>query len=112
MSNNYISAWVWYLLSAGILQWLVWHLSRFLKHRDIRMILNILSLCILFTPVPVAGDSAYWAPVFMAALIDTITLSVNAGLQRLWVLLSVMLLAVLVSFGWRVLRYKKNQGAE
>lgn len=107
MNSDYAMAWGWYLVSAIALMLVVWRMSSVIRIKDLRTVLRVLALAVLFTPAQLEVGSSYWAPAFMAALIDTVTISTEAGLSRLWLLLLVMFVLVVLSFLWRIKRYKR-----
>lgn len=111
MGEDYLWAWLAYAVSAVFLYLAFWRFSRLIGLRDLRLILRALVLAILVTPVPLEPGSAYWAPAFIAALIDFVTQGVTAGLSRLWYLLIAMLTAVVLSFLWRLKTTNKTQAS-
>ncbi|MCR8921741.1 hypothetical protein NO559_03095 [Dasania sp. GY-MA-18] len=111
MAGDYLLAWGSYVTAALLLLLLLWRMTAAIKLIDLRIILVILAAALLFTPVPVEPGSAYWAPAFMAALIDAVTIGAEAGIKRLWPILIVMLLLVVLSLIARVLRHRQKSAA-
>ena len=107
MNDDYLMAWIGYFVSAAILMLVVWRITLFIKSTDIKTVVRVLFFVLFFTPVPLESGSSFWAPAFMAALIDSVTVSGEAAIARLWPLLGAMLTAVLLSFAWRMFSYKK-----
>ncbi|WP_019530202.1 hypothetical protein [Dasania marina] len=111
MAADYLLAWGCYVAATLLLLLMLWRVTAGIKLLDLRFILLILAAALLFTPVPIAAGSNYWAPAFMAALIDTVTMGIDGGVKRLWPILVVMLLLVSLSLLWRLLRTKLKRAS-
>ena len=108
MGDDYFLAWACYVVSALALLLVLWRLLSWMHLKDTRNVIVVMGFAFLFTPVPLEPASSYWAPAFMAALIDFVTVDVEAGLSRLWPMLIAMFVAVLLSFAARLYIHKRK----
>ena len=112
MLSDIAFAWLCYGLSALTLIYVLWRMLSWMGFKEFRQVATVIVGAFLFTPVPVEPGSDDWAPAFMAVLIDLVTVSTEAAMSRLWPMLIVMLVMVVLSFAWRIYRYKSNQPAK
>jgi hypothetical protein len=102
-ASDYLVAWSIYLLSAAIICFALWRLTRRWLH-ELRYLVLALVAVVLFMPQPVAGHGAM-APALMFLLLGAVTGGTEAIAQVL-VRLSVggvaaILLVLLTSAFWR-----------
>jgi len=113
--NDYVGAWVVYLVAALVLSVLAWRLfSRFLP-RLLAWLLECWLLALLLTPWYVLEDQKILAPAFIVFALDTITVEPLAGIRALTplvlALLAAALVAVLLSVVERVWRSARMASA-
>ncbi|MGK0442256.1 MAG: hypothetical protein ACJA0N_002064 [Pseudohongiellaceae bacterium] len=108
MGSDYVFAWSCYIASSITLIVVLWHLLIWFGLKETQNLICALAAVFLFTPVPVTTDSSYWAPAFMAAVIDLVASGTEAALNRIWPLLIVMFVVVLLTITWRIYQSKQN----
>ena len=108
MMSDYGLAWVFYIAAGCALLAVLWRLLCWFKLKDSRQLVMALAVVFLFTPVAVGTDGSFWAPAFMAAGIDLITVDAAAALNRLWPMLIVMFLVVLGLLAFKVYKNKSQ----
>ena len=102
MDSNYLLAWSIYLGAVVVAMVLAWMPLRRWTSSDTRRLLLLCLFALLITPERLDPDHANWAPAFMAALMDAIDSGFQAGLNRLWPALLLMLALVVLSMLWRL----------
>jgi hypothetical protein len=108
--SDYQIAWLVFGLSAGFLMFVVWRLTAFIGLLDLRVVLRVIAAVLLFFPAYIDGSPSYWTPAFIAVLLELVTVSIDAGLARLWPLLAAMLLGVIASLLVTVTQRKRQPG--
>lgn len=96
--GDYITAWIAYLLAAGVFSVLAWRVLRRLPWRELAYLLECWLLALLFTPWYVLQDQDILAPALIVFALDTITIEPTAGIRAL-IPLVMMLFVMLVVAG-------------
>lgn len=102
MTDNFHLAWIIYLVAVAISLVLVWLAVRRVLGPDTRRVLLLCLFAFLVVPARIEPGSEFWAPAFMAALMEAIDKGVDVALQRLWPTFVTMLALVLLSLVWRL----------
>ena len=102
----YLIFWSAYLFAAMGLCFVFWRLSRRYLIKELAYILRALFFALLFTPWYVIPDAKLLAPAFMISLLDTITISGEAGIRAMVpVVLSMISALILVLIGMLLGRF-------
>lgn len=102
LQNDYYVIWMVYLAAsvAGLL--IVWRIGSWFTNKEVRRVLVLCTVAVVWTPYPLSDHSGYWAPAFMAMLLEAISNGVESAIQRAIPILLVMLGLVLCSAAWRM----------
>lgn len=110
-AGDYTSAWVVYSLAGVVLSWLVWAQLRKLRPRELGWLLQFWFLALVFTPWEVETGSPVRAPALLIVVMDAITVSSESAIRALIPLVMALtgglLLTLLLSFGYRLLRRRR-----
>ena len=94
---EYVLAWAVYLLAVAAAQVLCWRVTRPLPWADARRVIQICIFALLITPARLQPSDSYWAPAFMAAIMDGLNEGSEQALSRLWPILATMLVLLLAA---------------
>lgn len=109
LSNGYFIAWGIYALAVVMAQLLFWRLCRSIAHADLRLVLQFCLFALLVTPARLEQPLGYWAPAFMAALMDGLNYGLDQVLERLWPVLVSLLLLLLGRILWTRLKARRGK---
>jgi hypothetical protein len=110
-AGDYTTAWVVYGLAGIVLATLAWMQLRKLRPRELGWLLQFWFMALMFTPWEVDVGGEVQAPALIIFVMDAITVSRESAIRALiplvMALLSGLLLTVLLSVGYRILRRRK-----
>ena len=107
-TGGYYVAWVIYLAAVVVAQLLLRRSLRPVKGQQLKILLQLFLFALLITPVPLEPGQSYWLPAFMAALMESLNLGVDALWPRLWPIFFTMLLLLCLLAGWRAYRLRRQ----
>jgi len=111
-AGDYTNAWIVYSVAGVVLAALVWMQLRKLRPRELGWLLQCWLLALMFTPWEVEVGGEVRAPALMILVMDAITESPELALRALIPLILALMLGVLVtlllSVGYRLLRRRKS----
>ena len=108
VADDYFFAWCLYAVSACFLMLVCWRITDFIGHADTRSVLRALGFTLLILPAQIDPQLPYWAPAIITILMESVTISLDAAINRLWPMLAAMVFAVTLSLCWRYLLRKKR----
>ncbi|MCP5161824.1 MAG: hypothetical protein H7A00_09180 [Hahellaceae bacterium] len=65
MLDGYLTAWLAYLVAALILCFVGWKISARWSWRRVKMFLRMLMIVVLFTPINISSNGAWFAPAYL-----------------------------------------------
>lgn len=99
-SSEYLIVWALYLLSAAGLTLAWWRLTAGVGWIQLRQVLRVLVLMLLFTPWTLEGQPQFWAPAFIVASLDALGNGIDAASRAGIPLLAAELVGLIVSFSY------------
>ncbi|MFT5579940.1 MAG: hypothetical protein ACI9WS_002700 [Paraglaciecola psychrophila] len=109
LGNEFYLAWVIYLAAVLLAQLLLWKLTVGFKRQELGALLRLSALAVLITPAKLdaaEGPGSYWAPAFITAMMEGLGGESEAALGRLLPMLALLLVLVVISLLWKLLRRK------
>ena len=96
-TQDYITAWIVYLLAGVTFSVLSWRLLSAMLWRELAYLLECLLLAVIFTPWYVVPEEEILAPAIIVFVLDLVTVDVTTSIRSLIPLIMAMLLGILVT---------------
>ena len=99
-SLEYMIVWACYIVSALGLSLVWWRLTATIPWQQLRQVLRVIMVMLLFTPWSLEGQPQYWAPAFIVAALDALSQGFEAASRAGIPLLAAELVGLIVSFSY------------
>lgn len=100
--EEYLNAWLIYLGGVVLMMACWWYLTHFLRWREFRQLSRIVVGTILLVPWYTDATGHYLAPAVIVAVVDALTLGVEAFWRAGTPLLIALIIGVVLSLAWSI----------
>ena len=107
-ATEYMIVWAVYFVAALGMCFVWWKITKPIPWQQLRQILRVIMVMLLFTPWSLEGQAQFWAPAYMVVVLDAVGGGIDAASRAGVPLLVAQLVGLIVSFSYYSFNYSRQ----